>query len=422
LNPTPDQQLHLRAFLRTLPSYALNFIAHTLMSILFARWMGVKHYGSFVFAFHAIRIAADFAGMGMRQAAMKFLPKYLKRGESQLFRGFYRTGLFVNTALGLLLGYLAFVVMLPVVEGSHSHFTLQHAWWICPLLGLNIFLSVVLRAKGHSVWASATQGSIRNFLAIIIAYILVHDYVSLNSEVVIIIFAMAIALCIVVQLIVQMIVIPGEMGRHLPMYKFREWASTSFTMWFSSLSESLITIGGIVLLRLLSDEDAVAYYHAAWILASIIMTPGKAVLAVIQPVASREYPDNQRAYKEAVKAGGKLLLYSMAPLCLILLIGGYYFLGWFGHDFNRAYGLLPIVVFARTGHVVALFMSMQLNLSGLEKYVARVSYITSISAILLMIGLISRINAYGMAVSYLAASLSMIVIFDFKIKYIKQNP
>lgn len=47
--------------------------------------------------------------------------------------------MFINITLGLLFGYLIFTAMLPVIEGSYSQTTLRHAWWICPLLGLNIY-------------------------------------------------------------------------------------------------------------------------------------------------------------------------------------------------------------------------------------------------------------------------------------------
>ena len=411
-----EQPTLTRRFFQTIPFYSFNFLTYTLLSIFFARWMGIKHYGAFVFAFHTIRITVLVASMGISQAAMKYLPKYLKHTESRLFRGFFRTGLFVNTSLGLLLGYLAFVTVLPVVEGSHSQTTLQHAWWICPLLGLNIYFSSVLRSTGHAVMAATTQGLLRDILALFFAYLLLQNDIALTSEMGIIIFASAIALCIFSQLIIQAVTIPKKIGQSTPTYNLKDWASTSFPMFLSSLSENVITIGGIILLRLIVDESSVAFYHAAWILTAVMIIPAKAVLSVVSPSISRTYSDDRINYEKSIKTSVQLLLFVTLPVCLILIAGGGFFLGWFGETYTKAYGLLVVLVFARAAHVTALYLGRVLSLSGAEKYVAKTLYILTAVIILPMTGLTYLLGAYGVPISYLVSAVFSSSLFYLKLR------
>ena len=109
------------------------------------------------------------------------------------------------------------------------------------------------------------------------------------------------------QLIIQALTIPKKMKISPPAYHLKEWAATSFPMFLTALSESLFTIGGIILLRLAVDESSVAYYHAVWILTTIVLIPGKAVLAIASPLISRTFGDDQDRLNQIKNTSVKFL-------------------------------------------------------------------------------------------------------------------
>ena len=65
MSATEDTHAKIRKrALHVFPSSAGGVALATVLSILFARWMGITQFGAFAFAYHAIRLMALFGSLG----------------------------------------------------------------------------------------------------------------------------------------------------------------------------------------------------------------------------------------------------------------------------------------------------------------------------------------------------------------------
>jgi len=151
---------------RALPFFFLNTASATAGAALFARWMDSDAYGGFIFAVHVVGLMALAAGLGLPQGALRFLARYRNEDRDNLYRGFLSFGLAVQVVGGVLVGGLVWVAVELAGWGGHSADSLRHAWWLVPVLGLNLLLASVDTSAGRLRASAIAHGLSRHAVAI----------------------------------------------------------------------------------------------------------------------------------------------------------------------------------------------------------------------------------------------------------------
>lgn len=405
-----------REFTKALGPYMGNFLSASLLAVLFARWMGVDHYGAFAFAYHILRLVALLAGLGFNLAAVRFIPLYGQHDNTGLVRGFLRVGFLANLLFGLFLGFAVLSALLPFLEGSHSYHVLKHLWWVAPLLGINFYFSGVMRSYGLASWAAASRGFMRDLIAVLFAFFITGGTRTISPDMAFILFAFAISLCALIQTVSLVRLIPKKLRRASPRYDLKRWLGSSLPMLGSSVAEISVATVGILIIRLIIDEKAVALYHVAWVVSTLALIPTQALVAVVGRHLSRLSSVAGKRFERLLKTSLHLQFFTTVSVCLGLVFFSRPLLLLFGPVYGEAQPLLIALVVAKMFHSIAMLLTRSLALSGHEKSVARslyviVSLIITASAILAF-----PLGPMGVAAAYLFFSLVAVFYYGLELR------
>jgi O-antigen/teichoic acid export membrane protein len=412
----PNNPPIFREFTKALGPYVGNFLSASLLAVLFARWMGVDHYGAFAFAYHILRLVALLAGLGFNLAAVRFIPLYGRNDNAGLVRGFLRVGFLATLLFGLLLGFVVLSALLPFLEGSHSYHVLKHLWWVAPLLGINVYFSGVMRSYGLASWAAASRGFMRDLIAILFAFFMTGGARIISPEEAFILFACAVSLCALTQALSFVRLIPKKLRRVKPRYDLKTWLGSSLPMLASSVAEISIATVGILIIRLAIDEKAVALYHVAWVVSTLALIPTQALVAVVGRHLSRLSSVPGKGFERLLKTSLHLQFFTTVSVGLLLIFFSRPLLLLFGPAYGEAQPILTVLVVAKVFHSVVMLLARSLALSGHEKPVARslnvfVSLIITTSLILVF-----PLGPMGVAAAYLFFGLVATFYYCIKLR------
>jgi O-antigen/teichoic acid export membrane protein len=326
-----------------------------------------------------------------------------------------RVGFLANLLFGLLLGFAVLSALLPLLEGSHSYHVLKHLWWVAPLLGINVYFSGLMRSYGRASWAAVSRGIMRDLMAILFAFSITGGTRTISPEEAFILFAYAVSLCALIQTLSFVKLIPKKLRRTTPRYDLKTWLGSSLPMLGSSVAEISIATLGILIIRLVIDEKAVALYHVAWVVSTLALIPTQALVAVVGRHLSRLSSVSGNGFERLLRTSFHLQLLITVAVCLGVLFFSRSLLLVFGPLYGEAQPLLMVLVVAKLFHSTAMLLTRSLALSGHEKSVARSLYIIVSLIITASFILAFPLGAMGVAVSYLFFSLLASVYYGLEL-------
>ena len=363
MSATEDTHAKIRKrALHVFPSSAGGVALATVLSILFARWMGITQFGAFAFAYHAIRLMALFGSLGFSQIALRYVPRYHKDGHAGLLSGFMRVGLLITVLGGLALGAIGFLLVLPLIEGSGSHAALRHSWWLGALLATSLLLGGTLRGVGRVLLSSAPQGPVLNSVALAVGFLIVALGWTMDAEMGILAIAAGVVVALAVQSWGLLTTEDGPIATHPPDYDIKAWAGSAPPLLILDGGRLAIVAGSVVLVRLMADEAAAGRFHAAIVLAGIVALPAQAVMAA----SAREIAlavHGRGDLLSLVKYCLRLILWPTLPLAIAILAVGPWALGLFGPGFAEAGPLLWLLVPAMALAPMALLLGFSMTLT-----------------------------------------------------------
>jgi len=286
-SPTDDRSETSRLMHKTmlaLPACSGNFAAATLIAMVFAGWMGVAEFGVYAFAFHVIRLLSLVSGLGLNQAAVRLIPRYRKAGDHGAVNGFIAGAATLTVIVGIATGAAVWLIAIGT-EDTRSHEALIHAIWLVPLIGLGLLLSGVLKAHGRILLGTAAQGGVRDGVAMLIALLVIHGDAGMEAEDGLIALGLAVGLATVLQ--IGQTLFAGLLTRHRPTMDLPQWKHTAFPMAIASAARLLVVAGDVILLKLIAGSNEAGLFHAAMVLAMVVLVPARAVLAGASPMLSR---------------------------------------------------------------------------------------------------------------------------------------
>ncbi|WP_440993786.1 lipopolysaccharide biosynthesis protein [Cysteiniphilum litorale] len=230
----------------------------------------------------------------------------------------------------------------------------------------------------------------------------------------------------------------GSMFAAITLYMLILWLKVSIKHGFkshkpqgSNLSFMLLKWGNlllsqidIVLLKIFSSNESIAYYAVALQLSALVVFVLNAVSANIMAQVANDYKMLSRdAFQTKITEYTRIICGLSALGMVALIIAGYWITMLYGQAYTQAYSLFCVLMIGQAVNVLCGSVFTILNMAGFEKTTCRVFYIALVINIVLGIALIPSLHAFGVAI---ASAIAMIfwnlVLTYFVIKKLGVNP
>ncbi|WP_224728278.1 polysaccharide biosynthesis C-terminal domain-containing protein [Cysteiniphilum sp. JM-1] len=230
----------------------------------------------------------------------------------------------------------------------------------------------------------------------------------------------------------------GSMFAAITLYMLILWLKISVKHGFkshkpqgSNLSFMLLKWGNlllsqidIVLLKIFSSNESIAYYAVALQLSALVVFVLNAVSANIVAQVANDYKMLSRdAFQTKITEYTRIICGLSSLGMIVLIIAGYWITMLYGQAYTQAYSLFCVLMIGQAVNVLCGSVFTILNMAGFEKTTCRVFYIALVINIVLGIALIPSLHAFGVAI---ASAIAMIfwnlVLTYFVIKKLGVNP
>lgn len=181
---------------------------------------------------------------------------------------------------------------------------------------------------------------------------------------------------------------------------------------------------GILLLKIFSSNENVAYYAIALQLNALVTFALNAVSAnIVAQVANDHKMLQHKEFQHRITHYTHIISGLSAFTMISLIIAGYWVTMLYGEKYTQAYSLFCILMIGQTINVLCGNVFTILNMTGFEKITCRVFYIALVINIVLGITLIPSLNTYGVAIaSAVAMILWNLFLTYFVMKKLSINP
>jgi O-antigen/teichoic acid export membrane protein len=391
-------------------SFVLRFAGLFLQfagSVLLASVLGVATYGSYAYAFSWAILAGTIVGLGFGDLAVREVPRYQQRGETERLWGF------VVTTLGsiLLTGLLAAIVFFVLEETGLV--VLGSGWQLAAAVAMIHALvlggSALMNAFQHIVISQFFETVFRQSLflgAVLIAFVLgAHLDVPL-------LFGLSILSAIPVLFIMVRTLMrdirPADGAWPRPRLEVRFWLTGAIPLMLTMITNQLMTEIDLIIVGLMRDDTAVGLYRVASRGAALLIIANIIGVQVLGPMLSRTLAGGDTAEAQRLITMSALVSAGLGlPLCIGLIVGAQYYLAIFGSEFQPAATVLRILAAAQWLSLMSGPGAMILVLLGRERSVLVITLGALLCNIALNIMLVRNFDIEGAAVSTAIAALIM---------------
>ncbi len=387
-----------------------NALLGIVVAIVLARALGAADYGVYSTAFVLASVISVFAQFGLsnlvlRETAVAAAGENYS-GMKSIWIWASRVALsfaFAAIAVGAIAGF--------VLRGNYSSAQLATyflALAVVPFLALGTLRAAALRGLGHAVLSQFPQLVLRPFLLLVLA-LLLGRMVPASPQ-----YAMVMQLSATVGAFLAGSWLlwkfaPKELLKATAgTFPRRQWWTASGIMALSAGMNQINNYADILLLGLFRSSEEVGQYRAAFQVSALVAF-GVQVVAMVYAAKFAQFRHNTdpAQFQKIVSRAARLAFGFAFPAALVLVLWGGFFLELlFGAEFRDGYA--PLAILAAGQAMAAFFGSIGilLNMSGMEKHVAKGMGFVALSNLVLNIVLIPP---FGMTGAALATVLSISV-------------
>ncbi len=399
--------------------------------VLLARWMGAWSFGTYSYAIAWSSSLAILAGLGLPNAALRFVPEYVTRQDWGRLRGLIdqsrRCTLLSSGAIALLA--LAWILHADWRDRTYALMPMGIAVaMVWPQTWLNLQLetarglgqiaiayspSLVLRpvlvALGGALWIiggrrlSATAG-LGMMWGILVALVAGQWHLIRRR-------------------------LPAELTSDapqsvVPQMELRHWFTVALPLLFLDSSFLVLNQTDTISLGLLVGDREVGLYSAAVVTARWVNVMLASVNAIAAPLFASLYAQGDRAGLQAmVSAAAGWIFFPALGVAIALGVGAESVLGWFGPEFGAAKWALWPLILGQLVNVGSGSVGYLLMMTGHHLDCARV---VSVCAVLNLILNLVLIPTWGIAGAAIATALSMMLwnlwLYRLVVRYLEVRP
>lgn len=372
--------------------------------VILARWLGVADYGSFTYVHAWSLLLANVAGLGLTPAILRFLPQYRAQGQGLRYRAYLRNVRLWSLAAALIIVAILLLLASGGRLGRYGEVWRHGAWLVLVFAFLNLHMQEG-RSQGRMILAMAPQSLFMHATLLGGAGLLVLTRGSADASGTLAVFTAGLFLVALIQggmLRGSRPRLPdGDPAKGLQ----REWFKVGLPLFLILVFMYLLTRTDLLLVGSLLGEEAVGMYGAASKLATTVNFAFFAVNAAGAPLISALFAADDRAgLVRMVKRTSNWVFWPALAIALGLSVLGRTILGFFGPEFQGAYGVMLILAGGYLATASVGLSSSLLNLTGNERLSALSFGVAVLLNLALNLILIPRLGIEGAA---LATTLSM---------------
>jgi O-antigen/teichoic acid export membrane protein len=366
--------------------------------VMLARLMGKAEYGIFATVWVWIAILGHGLTLGFPQAACRFLPEHLAKGEPEYARGFLR--------------YVSLIVMFCIILGSCIGVFLvwflqgyiEPVQWVPFLL---MFMVVPFFAMQDYV-----EGLARSFnwavLAIAPIYLLRQGLFACGTALAIVLGAPAVAAtailamigATVAALLLQGFILKRRINTVLqagePRANYPLWLGTAAPIAFSNIMFMFLSYVDVLLVSFFSSPEAVAVYFAATrILQFMNFVQYAATAATAQRFSEAQARGDRVTLQDLLVRTARWNTFATFIVGIGLMIVATFLLQLFGKGFGDAVPLLLVLMIGTILQTIAGPAEDALMMLGAERLAAKANFIFLILAVALHCAVIPVYGIWG---------------------------
>ncbi|MFZ9036355.1 MAG: lipopolysaccharide biosynthesis protein [Francisellaceae bacterium] len=382
-------------------------------AVLLARTFSVDNYGQYMFGVTVATIAAVIATLGADAILARSWgwadQDGLERNRHvfELQHWFFRRGILL-----LLLAMLTAVLYLVFLRHNFNKVELTAALFALPFFIANLLQSFFVATK-RVVYANLIQFLMRLLMlgCVLIFFVIVIDKPA------------ALVFCMFISISTFTLGIWLILSRH---YGFKSQIPGGGNLSFMLLKwgNLLLSQVSIIILKVFSSDDNIAYYAVALQLSALVAFVLNAVSSNIMAQVAHDFKHLKHdVFQQQITGYTRIIVVLSLIVVLLLIVSGYWITLLYGKNYTIAYYLFCVLMIGQIVNVLCGSVYTIMNMAGLEKLTVKVFYAALILNITVSILLVLKWNAFGIAV---AASLSMIfwnlVLTSLVIRKLHINP
>jgi O-antigen/teichoic acid export membrane protein len=379
-----DTGLQSRIVRGTGGSYVLrmgNTGLRFLTSFALARLLTADQLGVYNFAIAWITLLIVPTLFGLDRLLIREFAKLRANAQWEEMRGLWAWSQKVTIRLALVIMFAASGIAWLLYEttgrpallkAGHTNlaipalYTLFIALAVLPLWALMLQQQAVLQGLRHIVTAQFPEQVLRPLIfliLIVVAYLLGMRIDTPQYAMLLLLLATAIAFMLSLILLYKLL--PTAMRLANPLYKSRAWVVAALPLGIGRGLSTLNLQVDALMLGTLDSADAVALFTVAFQGTQLIAVLLVSLNATLGPDLARLHSKgNLDTLQSTMVRSARLVTVFTAPLCLLLIIGGRYFLRIFGSEFVDAYPVLVILTFGQFFNVMTGSVGILLIMAG----------------------------------------------------------
>lgn len=386
------------------------------VNLIISNIYGAKHLGVFNLLLIILQIGSMVSRVGIDVYILKILPTLVNKNNAGAF--LKRAFIIVLTS-SILIACLV-LVSSPLIDTLffENFNAINSIWWIVLLLTPYTFFTVIpeiLRAYNDIKLFSFLKYIIFQLSLILsLIFIVVNNF----NEPVAIIYVSIIISFIVSALVLLRFISDQSISFFQGEYN-QPIISSSIHMFFTSSILYLMATVDQFMIGYFLSETYVGYYVACLKISLIITFILSSVTSYVTPQISKAYHSKDfLLLKNLYKKSTRLIIYTSAPIILIILAFSEQILAFFGDEFRSLVNVLYIIIVMNVFNIFFGPLLYVLNMMDQERYVKNIILIAFLINILLNIFLIPLWNIQGAAVATLCSTFLWKFLLYTKLKKI----
>ncbi len=321
-------------------------------NLFFARHLGEDLYGDFSFTMSAVILGSQIVLLGAEETTMRFVPRYVDSGAREKIAGLLRF-FFASTVVICLLS-IVFLWTLIFEEGAiRPHATrFERTVQLLGLVALcvPIYASVdfgqkVLRSFG--MWAKSYLPNrlVAPGVTLAVVALAVYLHLSLTIWTVPIAIAAGSAAALILQVILFHRARLSQYLKGKGQYDVKPWLSFSLPMMMTALTWKVIAYGDIMMLEILSsDEASVGEFAAAQSATLLLSAVYLSIVTVTAPIISAAAQSMGHGGLQDMLSKVVTIVFAFAvPFCVLTILFRHEIMGFYGPDYAEASGVLVLL-------------------------------------------------------------------------------
>jgi O-antigen/teichoic acid export membrane protein len=348
------------------------------LQILLARLMGADSYGLYVIAWTWMLALGSVVSLGLADAAMRFVPRYVARGRAPQAARFFRTGVGSVTLAGLLLATAGAGILqvLPLDRPLLALVTVVAVG--LPFVAFEYFLEGMARSLGWFRLTGIAIYIVRPMLIAVACLALHGAGVGLTAPLVGTVTILAVAATGLTTYLTLAMHLRPATGPRRPAGRLRRlWLGAALPMLVVSSLDDLFPALDVMLVgALLGPAEAAIYFAAGRLLAlahfaqyAVHFVNGHAMSLALAGNAEQSVA---RCLQRATAVSALATLVALGAT----LAAGPFLLGLFGQNFVHGYAAMCLLAVGLLGRSLAVPAQEYLLLSGRNRVLTRIGAIT----------------------------------------------